>query len=209
MEMYKPNEFAKLIGVSVRTLQRWDNEHKLDAFRTPTGRRYYTQEQYQDYVNNRLGGTTSMNVTVSIEQTESGKSLPLPKYMSTGAAGMDLYADVPTDEPMILEPGDHKLIPTGIKIALPDGFEAQIRGRSGMAAKYAIGIPNAPGTIDADYRGEVKVILINWGKEPFVINRGERIAQMVINKIEQAEWNVVTSLDATERGEGGFGHSGR
>ncbi|MDF2820369.1 MAG: dut [Clostridiales bacterium] len=150
-----------------------------------------------------------MNLKVAIEQTDTGRTLPLPKYMSAGAAGLDLYADVPVDEPITLEPGDYKLIPTGIKIALPEGFEAQIRGRSGLAAKYAIGIPNAPGTIDADYRGEIKVILINWGKEAFVINRGERIAQMVINKIEQAEWKIVNSLDETQRGEGGFGHSGR
>lgn len=149
------------------------------------------------------------NITVLIEQTETGKSLPLPKYMSSGAAGMDLYADIPEDAPVTLNPGEYKLIPTGIKIALPEGYEAQIRGRSGLAAKYGIGIPNAPGTIDVDYRGEIKVILINWGKELFIINRGERIAQMVVNKIEQIQWHVVSNLDETERGDGGFGHSGR
>ena len=149
------------------------------------------------------------NITVSIEQTETGKSLPLPKYMSNGAAGMDLYADIPEDSPVTLNPGEYKLIPTGIKIALPEGYEAQIRGRSGLAAKHGIGIPNAPGTIDADYRGEIKVILINWGQEPFIINRGERIALMVVNKIEQIQWQIVSALDKTERGDGGFGHSGR
>ncbi|BCN31455.1 dUTP diphosphatase [Anaeromicropila herbilytica] len=145
-------------------------------------------------------------IRIRIEQLEDAKDLELPKYMSKGAAGMDLYAHV--FEEIILHPGEIKLIPTGIKIALPDGYEAQIRPRSGLALKYGIGFPNSPGTIDADYRGEIKVIMTNWGQDDFAIRRGDRIAQMVINKVEIADWDLVISLDETERGEGGFGHTG-
>lgn len=145
-------------------------------------------------------------IEVKIEQLEEAKDLQLPKYMSSGAAGMDLYANV--TEEVTLSPGEIKLISTGIKIALPEGYEAQIRPRSGLALKHGIGFPNSPGTIDADYRGEIKVIMTNWGKEDFKINRGDRIAQMVINKVEIAKWQLVPSLDETERGEGGFGHTG-
>lgn len=147
------------------------------------------------------------SIKVKIEQLEDAKDLELPKYMSKGAAGMDLYANVSDD--IVLHPGEIQLISTGIKIALPVGFEAQIRPRSGLALKYGIGFPNSPGTIDADYRGEIKVIMTNWGSEDFIIRRGERIAQMVINKVEMAEWDVVQSLDETERGDGGFGHTGK
>lgn len=142
---------------------------------------------------------------IKIEKLETSKDLPLPKYMSEGAAGMDLYADI--DKPYILKQGEVLLIPTGIKIALPHGYEAQIRPRSGLALKHGIGIPNSPGTIDADYRGEIKIILTNWGKEDFTINRGDRIAQMVINRVEIIKWDLVDNLDKTERGEGGFGHT--
>ena len=124
--------------------------------------------------------------------------------MSAGAAGMDLFAA----EDATLEPGETKLVSTGLRIAVPEGYEAQIRPRSGLALNHSITIPNAPGTIDADYRGVVKVILHNLGKSPFHIQRGDRIAQMVIAKVERAEWEEVNELPDTKRGEGGFGHTG-
>ena len=131
---------------------------------------------------------------------------PLPEYATPGSAGMDLRANI--DAPITLAPGERKLIPTGIYIALPVGYEAQIRPRSGLALKYGIGLANMLGTCDSDYRGEIRVILINLGQEDFVVNDGERIAQMVIAKHERAEWEVVEELDETERGEGGYGHTG-
>ena len=131
---------------------------------------------------------------------------PLPEYVTPGSAGMDLRANI--DTPITLAPGERKLIPTGIYIALPVGYEAQVRPRSGLALKYGIGLANMLGTCDADYRGEIGVILINLGQEDFVVNDGERIAQMVIAKHERAEWEVVEELDETERGEGGWGHTG-
>ena len=131
---------------------------------------------------------------------------PLPEYATPGSAGMDLRANI--DAPITLAPGERKLIPTGIYIALPVGYEAQIRPRSGLALKYGIGLANMLGTVDADFRGEIGVILINLGQEDFVVNDGERIAQMVIAKHETAEWDVVEELDKTERGEGGYGHTG-
>lgn len=146
-------------------------------------------------------------IKVVIEQTEEGLDLPLPKYMSEQAAGMDLYACVQDD--ITLKKSEIKLIPTGIKIALPSGYEAQIRPRSGLALKHGISLVNSPGTIDADYRGEIKIIMINVGQEDFIIKRGDRIAQMVINKIEQIEWVVVEKLELSERGAGGFGHTGK
>lgn len=130
----------------------------------------------------------------------------LPKYATTGSAGMDLRANI--NHPIILAPGERVLIPTGLHIALPVGYEAQIRPRSGLAIKYGITCLNTPGTIDSDYRGEIGVELINHGNEPFVINDGERIAQMVIAQYEQAEWVMVEELDETERGDGGYGHTG-
>ena len=138
---------------------------------------------------------------------EAGKDLPLPHYATAHAAGMDVCAAVENE--VILKPGSSVLIPTGFAIALPEGYEAQIRPRSGLAIKHGIGILNSPGTIDADYRGEVKIILSNFGKEDFVIRRGERIAQMVITKHERAAWIESEKLDNTERGAGGFGHTGR
>ena len=131
---------------------------------------------------------------------------PLPEYATLGSAGMDLRANI--DAPITLAPGERKLIPTGIYIALPVGYEAQIRPRSGLALKYGIGLANMLGTCDSDFRGEIGVILINLGQEDFVVNDGERIAQMVIAKHERAEWDVVEELDETERGEGGYGHTG-
>lgn len=144
-------------------------------------------------------------VDVAVTRLHS-EDLPLPKYMSDKAAGMDLYAAV--DELVTVPVGDIMAISTGIAIALPDGFEAQIRPRSGLALKKGITMTNSPGTIDADYRGEIKVILHNLGKEPFLIERGDRIAQMVIAPVVQAEWNVVDDLEETVRGSGGFGHTG-
>lgn len=130
----------------------------------------------------------------------------LPEYQTALSAGMDLKAN--TSEPIVLNPMQRELIPTGIYIQLPEGYEAQIRPRSGLAAKYGITVANAPGTIDADYIGEIKVILVNLSKEKFVINPGERIAQMVISKYEKVEWNEVSELEKTDRGEGGFGSTG-
>ena len=131
----------------------------------------------------------------------------LPQYATPQSAGVDLRANL--ESPVILEPMQRRLVPTGLFMALPPGFEAQVRPRSGLALKHGITVLNSPGTIDADYRGEVCVILANLSEEPFVVNDGERIAQMVIARHEQAEWEPVDVLDETERGAGGFGHTGR
>jgi dUTP pyrophosphatase len=131
---------------------------------------------------------------------------PLPQYATAGAAGVDLRANI--DAPITLVPGERKLIPTGIYIGLPDGYEAQVRPRSGLALKHGISVCNTPGTIDPDYSGQIGVVLINHGQENFIVNDGERIAQMIISKFERAEWDVVEELDETERGEGGYGHTG-
>ena len=131
----------------------------------------------------------------------------LPEYATSGSAGMDLKAN--TTEPIVLGPLERQMIPTGLYIALPEGYEAQVRPRSGLAAKYGVTVANSPGTVDADYRGEIKVILINLSNEKFVINPGDRIAQMVVARYERVEWNEVATLDETERGEGGFGHTGK
>ena len=131
---------------------------------------------------------------------------PLPAYATVQSAGMDLRANI--DEPIVLKPLERRLIPTGLHIALPAGYEAQVRPRSGLALKKGITVLNSPGTIDADYRGEVGVLLINLSQEDFVVNDGERIAQMVIARYEQAEFVEVDVLDETERGEGGYGHTG-
>jgi dUTP pyrophosphatase len=132
---------------------------------------------------------------------------PLPKYQTGQSAGMDLYAFL--EKEINLASGERVLVPTGIHIELPQGYEAQIRPRSGLAFKHGIGMVNAPGTIDADYRGDIGVLLINHGKEDFVIKSGERIAQMVIAKYEQVTWVQTEELDSTERGSGGFGHTGK
>jgi dUTP pyrophosphatase len=131
---------------------------------------------------------------------------PLPQYETSQSAGMDLRANL--DAPVTLQPMERRLVPTGLFIALPKGYEAQVRPRSGLAIKHGITVLNAPGTIDADYRGEVCVILVNLSQSPFTINDGERIAQMVVARHEQAQWQPVDELDATERGAGGFGHTG-
>ena len=132
---------------------------------------------------------------------------PLPEYATPYSAGMDLRANI--DDPIILKPLQRALIPTGIYIQLPEGYEAQIRPRSGLAIKHGIGIVNSPGTVDADYRGEIRVILVNLSQEDFTINDGERICQMVVAQHAHIEWNQVDNLDETERGAGGFGHTGK
>lgn len=131
----------------------------------------------------------------------------LPEYATPGSAGMDLKANI--DEPFVLKPLERKIVPTGLFIALPDGYSADIQPRSGLAAKYGVTVANSPGLCDPDYRGEIKVILINLSNENFVVNPGERIAQLVIRHFEKVEWNEVATLDKTERGEGGFGHTGK
>jgi len=146
--------------------------------------------------------------TVRVERLPHARDLPLPAYETGGSAGMDLRAAVAEDAPLTLAPGARVLVPTGLKIALEPGYEAQVRPRSGLALKHGITCLNSPGTIDSDYRGEVGVILINHGQDPFVVRRGERIAQMVIARHEQANLIEVEALDETGRGAGGFGSTG-
>jgi dUTP pyrophosphatase len=148
-------------------------------------------------------------VKLEVLQLPNGAGLALPAYQSALAAGLDLLAAVPEDAPVVLAPGKYALVPTGLSIALPPGYEAQVRPRSGLAAKHGVTVLNAPGTVDADYRGEIGVPLINHGEVPFTIRRGERIAQMVIASVVQAELVPVTTLSATARGSGGFGSTGQ
>ena len=145
---------------------------------------------------------------IPIQRLPHGEGLPLPAYESALAAGMDLRAAVPDDAPFVLRPGSRHAVPTGLAFALPAGFEGQVRPRSGLALKAGVTCLNTPGTIDADYRGEVKVILINHGEEDFTIRRGDRIAQLVIAPVVQASWSEVASLDETARGANGFGSTG-
>jgi len=145
-------------------------------------------------------------IIVKVKRLDNNSDLPLPSYQSDGSSGLDLCAAV--NKELTLQPGDIELIPTGLSISLPEGYEAQIRSRSGLALKHGLGFVNAPGTIDADYRGEIGVIAINWGKKPLTIKRGDRIAQMVIHTVSRAIVEEVNELDSTKRGEGGFGHSG-
>lgn len=132
--------------------------------------------------------------------------MPLPEYMSPGAAGLDLYAALM--EEITLPPGGRALVPTGIALALPPGWEAQLRPRSGLAWRYGLTLLNSPGTVDSDYRGEIKVLLINLGTEPYTVRRGDRIAQLVLNAVGRVEWEEVEELPASRRGAGGFGHTG-
>jgi dUTP pyrophosphatase len=148
-------------------------------------------------------------VRIQVATLPHFEGLQLPAYETALSAGMDLRAAVPANEPMVVAPGERVLAPTGLTIALPAGYEAQVRPRSGLALKHGVTCLNTPGTIDADYRGEVKVILINLGQEPFTITRGERIAQMVIAPVTQGAWDVVDTLGETARGAGGFGSTGR
>lgn len=149
----------------------------------------------------------SHTLNVRISRVDGATAdLPLPTYATSGSAGMDVCAAV--DQDLKIAPGETVLVPTGFRIELPPGHEAQVRPRSGLAAKHGVGILNSPGTIDSDYRGEVKVILTNFGREPFTIRRGDRIAQMVVARYERVQWQEVAALDDTARGEGGFGHTG-
>lgn len=148
-----------------------------------------------------------MKVKVEVEVLPHGRGLPLPSYASEASSGLDLRAAL--EREVTIPPGGWALIPTGIKVAIPLGFEGQVRPRSGLALKHGITILNAPGTIDSDYRGEVKVILVNLGREPFVVRRGDRIAQLVVLPVAKAKVEVVKEVSPTERGEGGFGSTGR
>jgi len=150
--------------------------------------------------------TVTDDVLLEIRRLPASAGLPLPTYMTAGAAGMDLHAAVAAD--LTIEPGDVQLVPTGLAIAIPAGYEAQVRPRSGLAVTHRIGMPNAPATIDADYRGELKVPLINWGREPFTVARGMRIAQLVVAPVARVSWREVSELPTTARAERGFGHSG-
>ena len=145
-------------------------------------------------------------VTIGIQVMPEADGLPLPRYETADAAGMDLRAAV--SEEVVLAPGQRALITTGLRLAIPPGYEGQVRPRSGLAIKHGISLLNAPGTIDADFRGTVQVILANLGQEPFAIQRGDRIAQLIIAPVTRATWSVQADLDATARGEGGFGHTG-
>lgn len=146
-------------------------------------------------------------VTVAVRRLPHGEDLPLPHYATPDSAGLDLLAAV--ESPLTIPPGEWVLVPTGLAIALPPGYEAQVRPRSGLALKHGVTVLNAPGTIDADYRGEVGVILVNHGRGPFTVERGQRIAQMVVARHERAVWTETDTLDASARGTGGFGSTGR
>ena len=145
-------------------------------------------------------------ISVQVKRLKNNPDLPLPSYESEGASGMDIRAAV--EDTVLLSPGEIKLIPTGLAISMPSGYEAQIRPRSGLALKHGVGMVNSPGTIDSDYRGEIGIILINWGRKPFPIKRGDRIAQMIVAKTWPVELVEMEDLDDTVRGRGGFGHSG-
>ena len=149
-----------------------------------------------------------MNVIVRVKRLPSGEGLPLPSYQSAHAAGLDVVAGVPEAAPVELAPGTRALIPTGFALEIPIGYEAQVRPRSGLAIKHGVTLLNSPGTIDADYRGELMVIMINHGSEPFVVRRGDRIAQLVIAPVSHVEIVAVEELGATPRGQGGFGSTG-
>jgi dUTP pyrophosphatase len=151
----------------------------------------------------------SATIKVDMHQLPHGEGLTRPAYQTADAAGLDLLAAVSAETPLVLAPGKYAMVPTGLKIALPPGYEAQVRPRSGLAAKYGVTVLNSPGTVDADFRGEINVLLINHGDAPFSIRRGERIAQMVIAPVVQAQLVPVAALSATERGSGGFGSTGR
>ena len=146
-------------------------------------------------------------IRIPIQILSGYNGISLPQYMTENAAGMDIYAAVETEE--TISPGQRKMIPTGIAIALPAGYEAEIRPRSGLAIKNGVTLVNSPGTIDADYRGEIGIIMINHGETPFIIRRGDRIAQMVVHRVCKVSWTLSQQLDITTRGQGGFGHTGR
>jgi dUTP diphosphatase len=147
------------------------------------------------------------SVRVAIERLNGSEDLPLPRYMTDHAAGMDIVAAVTAE--VVIAPGERALIPTGIAIALPEGYEAQIRPRSGLALRNGVTLVNTPGTIDADYRGEIQIIMINHGTESFVVRRGDRIAQMVVATVSRVAWDLKAELPSSVRGSGGFGHTGQ
>lgn len=150
-----------------------------------------------------------MSVQIALKRLPHGAGLPLPAYETAHAAGMDLRAAVPEGEPITLRPGERHAVPTGLSMAIPAGYEGQVRPRSGLALRSAVTCLNSPGTVDADYRGEVKVILINLGPDDFIVRRGDRIAQLLIAPVVQASWRETDALDDTARGEGGFGSTGQ
>ncbi|MDH3242381.1 MAG: dUTP diphosphatase [Alphaproteobacteria bacterium] len=154
-----------------------------------------------------MTGADEQGIGIKIQRLPHAGDLPLPAYATAGSAGVDLAAAVEAE--VILPPGGRALIPTGFAIALPDGFEAQVRPRSGLAVRDGVSVLNAPGTIDADYRGEVKVCLVNQGERPFTVRRGERIAQMVVAPVSRLQWSETQALDATARDTGGFGSTGK
>jgi dUTP pyrophosphatase len=151
---------------------------------------------------------TGPEQTLYVYQTPEARDLPLPEYQTDFSAGVDLRAAVTADQPIVIEPGRWGLVPTGLKVAIPSGYEGQVRPRSGLALRSGIGVLNAPGTIDADYRGEICVILFNFSPDPFTILRGDRIAQLVLNQVARLRWEPVEELPESARGEGGFGHTG-
>lgn len=143
---------------------------------------------------------------ISFKRLAHGAGLPLPAYQTSGSAGMDLHAAINSD--LAIAPGARQLVPCGFSLAMPPGFEGQVRSRSGLALKYGIAVLNSPGTIDSDYRGELAVLLVNHGEAPFVVSRGMRVAQLVIGRVESADWTEVEELPSTARGRGGYGHTG-
>jgi dUTP pyrophosphatase len=153
-----------------------------------------------------VGKESSEPVRVLVKRLEGHHDMALPSYETAGSSGMDLRAAV--RDMVVLKPGEIRLVPTGLAVCVPQGYEGQIRPRSGLALKKGIGMVNSPGTIDSDYRGEIGLVMINWGEEPFVIRRGDRIAQMIITEVCRAELVEVDEMDGTKRGNGGFGHSG-
>jgi dUTP pyrophosphatase len=153
------------------------------------------------------GRVAPARVRVAVSRLAGAEDMPLPRYATEGAAGADLAAAV--DGELVIEPGARVLVPTGLCIALPPGYEAQVRPRSGLALRHGVTLPNAPGTIDADYRGEVRVLLQNTGAEPFAVRRGDRIAQLVVAPVTRARFEATAALDPTPRGAGGFGHTGQ
>ena len=148
-------------------------------------------------------------VSVAIQREPDASDLPLPSYATEGAAGLDLPACLPSDSPLTLAPGQRALVSTGIRIGLPPGYEAQVRPRSGLAARHGVGLVNAPGTIDSDYTGIVQIILINWGDAPVTLRRGDRVAQLVVAPVTRVIWNETAALTPSARGDGGFGSTGR
>jgi len=151
----------------------------------------------------------TQTIAIDVQILPHGEGLPLPAYQTAHAAGLDLLAAIPADAPLVLASGSHAMVATGLSIALPDGYEAQVRPRSGLAARHGVTVLNSPGTVDADYRGEICVLLINHGKEPFTVRRGDRIAQLVIASVVRGEFSVTATLSTTSRGSGGFGSTGR